>query len=181
MTWFQSQVLYGLLILITGVIIAFLSYNPSRTIQYVVAAGMFLSAVFAFITSAKSKDSEIRLKYHELQGAGMLAYALAILIYASTFEKFITVTMAFLLYFGITEIIFGFQLLAYKRKTSMPVVVLRMITGVLTALGGVIILALAFSDKNTSLLVAGILIALSGINFILFAYATRRPAIPARN
>ena len=174
MTRFQSQVMYGLLIVVTGAIIALLSYNPSRTIQYVAAAGIFLSAVFAFITAAKNKNTEIRLKYHGLQGAGMLVYALAILIYASTFEKFITITMAFLLYFGITEIIFGFQLMEYKRKISMPLIVLRMITGFLMAVGAVIILAIAFLDKNMSLLVAGILIALSGINFILFANATRK-------
>lgn len=177
MTWFQSQVMYGLLIVITGAIIAFLSYNPSRTIQYVVAAGLFLSAVFAFITAAKNKNAEIRLKYHELQGAGMFAYALAILIYASTFETFITITMAFLLYFGITEIIFGFQLMDYKRMISTSVIVLRMITGFLMAVGAVVILAVAFLDKNMSLLVAGILIALSGINFILFANATRKPGV----
>lgn len=174
MTRFQSQVIYGLLIFITGAVIAFLSNDPSRTIQYVVAIGIFLSAVFAFITAAKNKKSEIRLKYHELQGAGMVAYALAILIYASTFEKFITVTMAFLLYFGLTEIIFGFQLMDYKRKISITVIVLRMITGVLMAVGAVIILAIASIDKNMSLLVTGILIALSGINFILFANATRK-------
>ena len=176
MTRFQSQVIYGLLILITGTIIASLSYSPSRIIQYVLAAGIFLSAVFAFITAAKNKSTEIPLKYHGLQGAGMLVYALAILIYASTFEKFITVTMAFLLYFGITEIIFGFQLMDHKRKIGMQVIVLRMITGFLMAVGAVIILAIAFLDKNMSLLVAGILIALSGINFILFANATRRLA-----
>jgi len=178
MTPFQSQVMYGFLIAITGAIIALLSYDPSRTIQYVVAAGIFLSAVFAFITAAKNKNSEIRLKYHALQGAGMFAYALAILIYASTFEKFITITMAFLLYFGITEIIFGFQLMDYKRKIGMPVIALRMITGLLMAVGAVAILAIAFLDKNKSLLLAGILIALSGINFILFANATRKLAIP---
>ena len=174
----QSQVMYGALIAITGAIIAFLSYTPSRAIQYVLSAGMFLSAVFAFITAAKNKDSIIRLKYHELQGAGMFAYALAILMYASTFEKFITVTMAFLLYFGLTEIIFGFQLMQYKKKISMSIIALRMITGLLMTVGAVAILARSFLDKNSSLLLAGILIALCGINFILFANAIRKLPSP---
>jgi hypothetical protein len=165
--------MYALLIVITGAIIAFLSYNSSRIIQYILAGGIFLSAIFAFITAAKNKSSEIPLKYHALQGAGMLVYAMSILTYASTFEKFVTITMAFLLYFGITEIIFGFQLMQYKRKISLSVIVLRMFTGLLMTVGAVAILAIAFSDKNMSLLVAGILIALGGINFILFAYATR--------
>ena len=108
----------------------------------------------------------------------MLVYALAILISATTFEKFITITMVFLLYFGITEIIFGFQLMDLKRKIGMPLIVLRMFTGLLMAVGAVVILAIAVLDKNMSLLVAGILIALSGLNFILFANITRKLAIP---
>jgi hypothetical protein len=178
MTRFQSQVTYGLLILITGAIIAFLSYSPSRTIQYVLSVGIFLSAIFAFITAAKNNDSLIRLKYHELQGAGMFGYALAILFYASTFEKFITVTMAFLLYFGLTEIIFGFQLLQYRRKISTSIIALRMITGLLMSVGAVAIMAMSFLDKNNSLLLAGILIALGGLNFMLFANIIRKLPTP---
>jgi hypothetical protein len=178
MTRYQSQVTYGLLIAITGGIIAFLSYTPSRIIQYILSGGIFLSAGFAFITSAKNKNSGILRKYHQLQGAGMVAYALAILVYAPTLEKFITVTMAFLLYYGITEIILGFQLMEFKTKTSIPIITLRMITGFFIAVGAVVILAMAFSDKNMSLLFSGILIALSGINFILFANATRKLVSP---
>ncbi len=173
MTRFQSQVMYGILIAITGAVIAYLSFNPSRAIQYALVLGIFLSAVFAFITTAKNKDSEIRLKYHGLQAVGMLVYALAILIYASTFEKFITITTAFLLYFGITEILFGFQLMAYKNQINTSVIVIRMVTGFLMAIGAVLILAIAFLDRNMSLLITGILIAICGINFILFANATR--------
>ena len=65
-----------------------------------------------------------------------------------------------------------------KRKIGMPLIVLRMLTGLLMAVGAVVILAIAVLDKNMSLLVAGILIALSGLNFILFANITRKLAIP---
>ena len=66
----------------------------------------------------------------------------------------------------------------HKRKIGMPLIVLRMFTGLLMAVGAVVILAIAVLDKNMSLLVAGILIALSGLNFILFANTTRKLAIP---
>ena len=176
MNRFQSQVLYGVFVSVTGIFLLLLSYNPSRIIQYGVAAGMFLSSFFAFVTSNKSKGSEIPFKYNWLLGMGMFAYALAILIYASTFERFITVAMAFLLYFGVAEIILGFGLMDYKRKISMSVIVLRMITGFLMAVGSVIIIGLAYFDKNISLLVAGVLIFLSGMNSILFANAARKIA-----
>ncbi len=59
MNRFQSLILYGVLISVTGIFLFSLSYNPSRIIQYGVAAGMLLSSFFAFVT-AKSKGSEIR-------------------------------------------------------------------------------------------------------------------------
>ena len=174
MNRFQSQILYGFLISVTGIFLLLLSYQPSRIIQYNVAAGMFLSSFFAFVTANKSRGSEIPLKYNWLLGVGMFAYALAILIYGSTFNRFITISMAFLLYFGITEIIFGFGLMAYKKTISLQIIVSRMIIGLLMTIGAVLILGIAVVDKNTSLLVAGILIFLSGVNSIMLANAMRK-------
>lgn len=178
MNRFQSQILYGALILVTGLIIALLSYNPSRTIQYGVAGGMLLASIFAFITASRSAGSEIPMRYNSLQGLGMLAYALAIFIYASTLERFIFVTMIFALYFGITEMIFGFQLMRYKTRISMAVIIFRMASGFILTIGAVLILTIAVLDKNASLLFTGLLIALSGINFIWFASLTKKLGQP---
>lgn len=178
MTRYQSQILYGLLILGTGIIIALLSYNPSRTIQYAVAGGMLLASIFAFITASKSVGSEIPMRYNNLQGLGMLAYALAIFTYATTLERFIFVTMIFALYFGITEMIFGFQLMRYKTRISMAVIIFRMASGFILTIGAVLILTIAVLDKNASLLFTGLLIALSGINFIWFAGLTKKLGQP---
>ena len=176
MNRFQSQVLYGVLIGVTGVFLLLLSYNPSRIIQYGVAAGVFLGSFFAFVSASKSKASEVLLKYNWLIGLGMFTYALAILIYASTFDRFITITMAFLLYFGVVEIILGFALLAYKKSIRLQLIVVKMIIGLLMTIGAVSIIGLAYFDKNISLLVAGALILFSGINFILLANAVRKIA-----
>jgi hypothetical protein len=176
MNRFQSQILYGVLISVTGIFLLLLSYNPSRIIQYGVATGMFLSAICAFVTANNSKGLEIPLKYNWLLGLGMFAYALAILIYGSTLDRFITISILFLLYFGVTEIIFGFGLMAYKKRISLQVIVFRMIIGFLMTIGAVLMIGLAYFDKNTSLLVAGTLIFFSGINFILLAKEVRNIA-----
>ena len=170
----QTQMAYGLLIAITGIIIAILSSNPSRTLQYTVAAGMLLSAVFAFATTAKAKHAVIPMKYNRMQGVGILIYGFAILIYASNFERFILTTMAFTLYFGITEILFGFKLLAYKEHLALQVIVARMVIGFIMAVGAVLILTIAMLDKNASLLFAGILMTISGLTFIWFAGLTKK-------
>jgi hypothetical protein len=174
MNRYQSQIIYGLLICATGAVVALLSYDPSRTIQYAVAAGMLLASIFSFLTSSKTGGNEIPLKYNRMLGAGMLVYALVVLFYASTFERFTVTTMVFLLYFGITELLFGFGLMAYKTKISLIAISARMILGFLMSIGAVLILALAINNKNVSLLFAGLLIFLSGISFIWFANFTRR-------
>jgi uncharacterized membrane protein HdeD (DUF308 family) len=177
MNRFQAQLLYGIFIAITGIFLAVLSFNPSRSIQYVVAIGIFFSAAFAFVAANKNKDSEIPFKYNWLQGIGMLLYAFAIFLYGTNFEQFITITFAFLLYFGVTEIMYGFQLLNYRRKISIAIVALRMLAGLFTTIGAVVILATSFVDKDTSLLIAGILLILGGINFMLLVNVVRRLVI----
>ena len=86
--------------------------------------------------------------------------------------------MIFILYFGLTEILFGFRLLSYKEKLSLQVVVARMIIGFVMTVGAVLILTIAFLDKNASLLFAGILITLSGLTFIWFANLTNKLGNP---
>lgn len=173
MTRFLAQYLYGILIAVTGILLAVLSFDPSRTIQYVVAAGMLLSSIFAFLSAQKSRNAEVGLKYHVLQAVGTLAYAVAILVYATTPERFITISFAFFLYFGITEIIFGFELLGFKQKLSLHIIVIRMLIGFILTIGAVLIYITASLNESTSLLIAGILIACSGVHFILFAKATK--------
>ena len=56
-----------------------------------VAVGMFVSAVFAFIMAKKSKDFQIPLKYHGIHAIGMVVYGLAILFYATDIQRFIDI------------------------------------------------------------------------------------------
>lgn len=175
---FHSQLLYGILILITGVIVVSLSYNSSRLIQYTVGTGMFLASIFALVASFKVNRLMIPKQYNGFLGLGTMVYALTILVYAATFERFITVTMIFLLYVGITELLFGFQLMAYKTRISMTVNALRMIPGFLMTIGSVIVLMMANLDRSSSLLSVGIIIVLSGINLIWFTRITKRLGQP---
>ena len=92
MTRFQALSIYAFCIILTGVILLILAYNPSRAIQYMVAVGMFVSAVFAFIMAKKSKDFQIPLKYHGIHAIGMLVYGLAILFYTTNIQLFIETT-----------------------------------------------------------------------------------------
>jgi len=165
----QSLSLYTLLIIITGIAVMLLAFNPTKVIQYMVATGMTLGAVFAFITSAKCKHLKIPSTYHRLHGAGMFAYACAILFFAFDLNKFLLITSSFIVYYGIAETIFCFQLLMLKQKNIIPkVVVIRFILGCFIALGGILILTTSFFNLIDSLLTAGIVLIFIGINLFMF-------------
>lgn len=180
MTKYLSLTLYGIIIVLTGIIISSLSYNPSRIIQYIVAAGLFLSALFAFITSYKSKNLYVHLRYHAFQGFGLLFYAITILVYANTLEKFLNASIYFLLFFGVTEIIFGLQLLMLNQKTNLQLIIFRGAIGFLTALGSVLILSTSYVNSNNALLGSGIAFIFGGTGFILFANLIRKLEMQAK-
>lgn len=169
MTRYQPLTLYGIIIALKGIIIASLAYNPSRVIQYIVAAGLFLSAIFAFIASYKNRHQIIPVQYHALQGLGLIVFAIAIVIYAHTLERFIYVTTYFLLYFGISEIIIGFRLLISPQKANFQLILFRAIIGLLTTLGAILVLTTSYINPNIALLGSGIAFIFGGAGFILFA------------
>ena len=109
MTKYQALTIYAILIMVTGFILMLLSIYPTRLIQYVVALGMLSSAVFAFLIAYKSKNMTIPLHYHRLHAIGMVIYGFAILFFANDVQKFLNITIFFLLYYGMTEMIFCFQ------------------------------------------------------------------------
>src|SRR4051812_45928375 len=102
---YKSLIIYAVLIILTGVVLTTLAYYPTRTIQYVVAAGMILSSVFAFLTAYECKSYQVPLKYHALHAGGFIVYGLVILFVATDLPKFFNITSFFLLYYGFTEII----------------------------------------------------------------------------
>ena len=174
MTRYQAVIIYGVLIVINGIILMALAYSPTRAIQYSIGLCMILAAVFAIISSSKSKDFQIPMKYHAIHAGGMMAYGLAIFFLAIDIELFFNITTFFLLYYGIVEIIFCLQLFILKTKIPLYVNVSRMIVGLAIALGAVFILAAADVNLSIALIASGITFLFSGIIIIIFNNALMR-------
>lgn len=165
----QSHHFYGLIVALTGVFISFLSSSPSRPLQYILAIGMFMAAIFAFLSAARHDESEIPVKSNLLHGVGTLLYGLAILFFGTSFDRFATITYIFLIYFGVTELIFGSLLYSHRHKIPLPMIFVRVFVGFCTAIGAGVVMFEGVLDEGTSLLIAGILLIISGINFMLYA------------
>ncbi len=168
MNRYQSVIIYGLLIVINGIILMALSYNPSRAIQYSIGIGMILAAVFAIISSNMSKEYQIPRKYHAIHAGGMMAYGLAVLFLAIDIELFFQITTFFFLYYGIVEIIFCLQLFILKTRIPLYINVLRMIIGLTIALGAVFVMAASELDFSIALIASGLTFTFSGIILVIF-------------
>ena len=179
MNKYQSLTIYAILIMATGIVLMSLAYYPTRAIQYLVAFGMLLSACFAFFTAFKSEKLRVSLNYHVLHGFGMLVYGFFILFYGDTMEKFLSFTTFFLLYYGMAEIIFCFQLLTMKqRNISAQIIIYRLLIGFFIAMGAVYVVATKYSDSNKALLAAGAVFLFSGVYSIVFKTVLKRGDMP---
>jgi len=170
----QSQNFYGLIIALTGVFISFLSASHSRTLQIILAIGMIVAALFAFLAAQKCDDSEIPLRFNLLHAIGAALYAVAIVVVASSFELFITITYIYLLYFGVIELIFGIFLFHYRNKVSVDSIFIRMVVGIFISIGAASVLLNDLPEEGVSLITAGALLVLSGVNFMFLARQVSR-------
>jgi len=153
----------------TGIGLMALIYNPLLAIQNIVGSGMIFTALFAAITAVKCKNLQIPLKYHSIHALSMLVFGLAVLIFASDFKLFFTMTSSFLMFYGIAEVIFSFQIVMLEQKNvHQTIVIVRFIIGCFIALGAVLILVTSFFNQNNAITVAGIIFIFSGLNLILF-------------
>ncbi|MDZ4756842.1 MAG: DUF308 domain-containing protein [Bacteroidota bacterium] len=174
MNRYASLAIYGILIIITGIVVLTVAYNPTYSIQYIVGIGMLLSATFAFVTAYQSRHIRVPLNYHALHAVGMVVYGFAILFFANNIESFFNITTFFLLYYGITEVIFCLQILMLKDNVSLQTDIIRLILGVFVALGAVFIISTTYFDYSKALTVSGIVFIISGINLILFKTVVKK-------
>ncbi len=125
LTKYQSLIIYGILIILTGVFIILFQQKTSAYLQYAVATSILISMFFASVTAYKSKTMQVRFKYHELHAAGMLVYGVAVLFFSATVAKFLNITSFFLIYYGTAEMIFCIWLFNLKSQISLSVLLTR--------------------------------------------------------
>ena len=179
MTRSLTLTIYAVLIIIIGILVVALSFMPSNTIQYLVGFGMLLSAFFSGITSYKCKYLNVPYTYHLLHSIGFSIYGIVILLYAISSDNFLKATSFFLLYYGITEIIFSFQLTMLKRDNiNFKTMIYRAIIGLFIGVGSFIIIMISSNNQRHALLTSGIVFVFCGINLLLFRTVLKNLKVP---
>jgi len=153
--------LAGLVIMVAGLVIGISSFVPSQWVQYVVAIAALFAGTMAIRTSRKS-GIPAAYRYSWIEGVVFVLYA--ILVFA--LEPFLDVTMLFLIIFGLVEFTLTLQTIGASGPPNWSVVAQKLITSVVSGVGGTYIFISTSVNNGRALLVLGIVAMLIGASFI---------------
>ena len=156
----------GALLLITGIITAVMSFDPSHVLQYIFIGISVAIGVTAFTIGRQAKYNFVRSKYYLWIGFILFVLAISLSIWATTLVTFIIVLGFFLLVLGIIEFVFAQQILTYEEPVPWALLGVKLAMGAVTATGAAWILTMAEINANAALLFSGVLLVVVGLGFI---------------
>jgi len=173
-----SLLLYGSLIILSGLLLLFLQNASLEWVKYTVAGCMFPAALFALLTALSRNKQHTQFAYHEMHAIALLAFAVAVLFFCPSFSRFSYFTASLLLFYTFSEITFSIWLFNLKRGINPPVLITRLALGLLAGIGPVILLAHTASTNEVKLMTIGLLFIVIGINILLYRPVMKAFQIP---
>lgn len=156
----------GALLLTGGITTAVISFDPSGILQYLFILLSVIISALGFRVWQQSKSPYPKSHYYLMLGFIVLALAISLSVWATTFTGFINVLGFFLILLGIMEFVFAQQILAYQTPIPWGLVGLKLVISTITATGATWILTMAGLSPNVALLFMGVLFALVGLAFM---------------
>ena len=170
MTKYNALYLYAFLLIISGGVIVILVESPFELLQETLFITILLSALFAGITAFKCAPNQVPLNYHAIHALGLLLYALSFMMLAKDLSNLFQISIFYLLYYGLAELIFGLQMLMQKDKMLMRIIAIRISIGFIIAISavGLFISLNKYINPIAAFKVIGVLFMLSGLNLFFF-------------
>ena len=156
----------GILLIISGIIAALTSHEPSRGLQYVFGLSTLAVGFLALRTGRSRTNTFVRSTYYSWVGYVSLALSIALAIWGTTLFAFINVLGFFLLILGVIEFVFALQILSYETPMPWKLFGIRITVSALTSTGAGWILTTAGFNVYRAVLFLGLLLVLAGISFI---------------
>ena len=156
----------GILLLISGIIAALISSEPSGILQYTFAGTTFTAGVLGVLIGREKKGGFVRSAYYSWIGFIMIGLSISLGIWATSVIAFINVLGFFLLILGIVEFVFVLQILSYETIIPWKILGLKLSLAALTATGATWIMTTAGYNVYSALLFLGVLFILAGSSFI---------------
>lgn len=170
MSRYLTLYIYALLMMSSGGAIILLIQSPFELMLQTFFMLIMLSAFFTGITAYKYRADQIPLNYHGLHAIGLLIYSLSLLIFASDASIFFNISIFYLLYYGLAELIFGLQMLLQKDQMLFRIIAIRIDLGFLIAITavGLYISIDKYINLTNANKIVGLLFIACGVNLFFF-------------
>jgi uncharacterized membrane protein HdeD (DUF308 family) len=156
----------GILLLISGIIAALTSSQPSGILRYTFAGSTLTAGVLGVLIGRETKGGFVRSAYYSWIGFIMIGLSIALGIWATSAIAFISVLGFFLLILGVIEFVFVLQMLSYETIIPWKILGLKLSLAALTAIGATWIMTTAGYNVYSALLFLGVLFILAGFTYI---------------
>ncbi len=159
---------YGAIITFAGVYLLLSSFDTFDVIKYTLGISLSIAALFAFVTALARKRAKIQLAYHEMHALTMLVYGVFVVFFCNSLETLLDFTAYLFLFYAFSEIIFCTWLFNLKQKVLYKILFTRLLLGLATAIGTVIIMHYSDIMKISSMKGYGVLFIIVGVNILLY-------------
>ncbi len=168
MTKSQSLFIYGTSIIAAGIVFFIFQMNAEFPIYPILIMLMSIGFVFALITSLKNGHQMVSRLYHLIHAIAFGLYLVSLIVIENTFTNIVNVSSLFFLIYGLTELMFCFQLLNKKLNLKPNILFFRIVLGFIISLGSVVFVSVFDSYQDFSLVGYGTLFLITGISILLF-------------
>jgi hypothetical protein len=156
--------LYGLITILAGVFLVVSKDSSLNEIKFKLAITLLVGAFFAFATAAFRQNKQVQFAYHTMHAFAMLLYAIALLFFCNSMERFINFTFYLFIFYSFSEIILCSWIFNLAQKVVFKIVLIRVLLGLVVGIGAVI----ALNFKLVTLQVFGVLFIMVGANIMLY-------------
>lgn len=163
----------GIGLLISGVLAALISFEPSRILQYIFVTTALAIGILGILIRSDSKEKFARSTYYSWIGVILVGLSVAAVIWGTTLIALVNVLGFFLLLLGMVEFVFALQILNYQSPVPWKIVGLKLTLSATTAIGAASILTIGGFNMYTALLFIGVLFVTVGLTFIRSAVLER--------
>ena len=156
--------LYGYTLMISGVVLLFTENSNFGQTKNIIGIGFIIGALLAIISAFSSQRKQVQIAYHELHALTMLVYGITILVFVSSLENLVSLSIFLFVFYSFSEIIFCNWLFNLTKKMNYKVLIVRLLIAAIVGLGSIITI---FYPRWT-FEIFGLLFILIGFNIMLY-------------
>jgi hypothetical protein len=156
--------LYGYTLMICGVVLFFAENSNFEQTKNIIGIGFIIGALLAIISAFSSQRKQVQIAYHELHALTMLVYGVTILVFVSSLENLVSLSIFLFVFYSFSEIIFCNWLFNLTKKMNYKVLIVRLLIAAIVGLGSIITI---FYPRWT-FEIFGLLFILIGLNIMLY-------------